>query len=146
VAVGVGHRGLISRVVVGVAGGLRLRVDDAGQTAGSVVKMLRRLIGEDIEFETRLATDTGRVQMDPGQLDQLLMNLTVNARDAMPDGGTLTISTRRLALTGPQDSPSPELRPGAYALIEVRDTGTGMTQDVQAHIFEPFFTTKEVGR
>ena len=96
-------------------------------------KFLRRLIGEDIELVTELAHDLGNVKVDPGQLQQVIMNLCVNARDAMPHGGRLTITTANDA-------------GGAHVTISVADTGTGMSPEALAHLFEPFFTTKELGR
>jgi signal transduction histidine kinase/ActR/RegA family two-component response regulator len=97
--------------------------------------MLRRLIGEDIELVTLLAPDVPAVRADPGQIEQVVLNLAVNARDAMPSGGRLTIETAAVTL-----------ETGRCAQLAVIDTGTGMTPDVRAHLFEPFFTTKEVGK
>ena len=109
-------------------------------------KMLRRLIGEDIEFITQLNPRTGSVRVDPGQLDQLIMNLAVNARDAMNAVGVLTISTSPVRVEADQEPPCAGMDPGAYVSIEVRDTGTGITEEVLSHMFEPFFTTKPVGK
>jgi two-component system cell cycle sensor histidine kinase/response regulator CckA len=109
-------------------------------------KMLRRLIGEDIEFATRLHPQAGSVCVDPGQLDQLIMNLAVNARDAMNASGALTISTSPVEVKPDSEPPCAGMRPGLFACIEVRDTGVGMTPEVLSHIFEPFFTTKPVGK
>ena len=109
-------------------------------------RMLRRLLGDDIEIDTILADDLGRVVADASQIDQVLMNLALNARDAMPDGGQLTIATRSVTVTD-GDTASPRVIPaGDYALIEVTDTGTGMDVSTQARAFEPFFTTKEQGK
>jgi CheY-like chemotaxis protein len=108
--------------------------------------MLRRLIGEDIELRVDLAPGLGRVLADPGQIDQILMNLAVNARDAMPRGGRLTVATRNEELDKRGAQLRPGGRPGRYACIEVRDSGVGMDAHVQARIFEPFFTTEEVGK
>jgi two-component system cell cycle sensor histidine kinase/response regulator CckA len=109
-------------------------------------KMLPRLIGEHIEFtfipETKLAT----VKADPGQIEQVLMNLAVNARDAMPDGGKLVVHTRNVSLSAAEAAKRPAMGPGEYVLISVADTGQGMDEDTKARIFEPFFTTKEVGK
>ncbi len=108
-------------------------------------KMLRRLIGEDIELRTRCAS-TARICADPGQLHQVIMNLAVNARDAMPHGGILTIETADWDLDAQDASAHPGVSPGRYVALLVRDTGIGMTREVQAKMFEPFFTTKEPGR
>ena len=107
----------------------------------NVQKMLRRLIGEDILLETRTAENPHTCKADPGQLENVLMNLAVNARDAMPDGGTLSISTENVAMLWGD----PTVPPGDYAVITVADTGVGMTDHVKGQIFEPFFTTKPVG-
>ncbi|ABW69066.1 hybrid sensor histidine kinase/response regulator [Desulfosudis oleivorans] len=109
-------------------------------------KMIRRLIGENIELELALASDAARVEMDPGQLDQVIMNLVVNARDAMPDGGKLTIQTARVDLSGDDPVSPVELIPGAYVLLSMTDTGMGIPREVQDQVFEPFFTTKEKGK
>lgn len=104
-------------------------------------KMLCRLIGEDIDLILALEPDLWRIKVDPGQLEQVVMNLVVNARDAMPRGGTLTLETRNVTVSAaPADHP--ELRPGEYVLLTVRDTGCGMDSETMAHIFEPFFSTK----
>ncbi len=108
-------------------------------------KMLLRLLGDGVTLETVLAPDAGTVRADQGQLELVLVNLAVNARDAMPGGGTLTISTRN---TGPGDgalADEPDLPAGEYVLIAVSDTGTGIDAETRAHIFEPFFTTKAEG-
>ncbi|OGW47486.1 MAG: hypothetical protein A2078_02350 [Nitrospirae bacterium GWC2_57_9] len=105
-------------------------------------KMIGRLIGEDIEFTVACAEDSLIVESDAGQLEQVLMNLMTNARDAMPSGGKLTISTSTFTARTDQD----EIEQGSYALIAVSDTGSGMDKETQEHIFEPFFTTKEVGK
>ena len=109
-------------------------------------KMLRRLIGEDIEFRTKLSAEIGSVKVDPGQVEQILMNLVVNARDAMPGGGKVLIETHELELDEEYARHHAPCTPGWYVVLTVTDTGVGMDQSVLAHIFEPFFTTKEVGK
>jgi two-component system cell cycle sensor histidine kinase/response regulator CckA len=108
-------------------------------------KMLTRLIGEDIDVTLDLASDLGSVLADPGQLEQVLVNLAINARDAMPRGGELAIETRNVELSVAQAARHPDAAPGAYVAVALRDTGVGITLDVQARVFEPFFTTKPVG-
>ncbi|MCK6548298.1 response regulator [Myxococcota bacterium] len=106
-------------------------------------KMLRRVIGEDVELELRLAPELGSVLVDPGQIEQVLMNLVVNARDAMEDGGRIVIETTNVPRTeGPRDVDGPK----GFVRLAVRDTGCGMDEATRARIFEPFFTTKEPGR
>jgi PAS domain S-box-containing protein len=105
-------------------------------------QMLRRVIGEDIELITRPGPDLWSVEADPGQLEQVLMNLAVNARDAMPQGGRLTIETRNVEVSGQRSPAFPEAGPGPHVLLTVRDTGCGMDAEVRARLFEPFFSTK----
>jgi len=109
-------------------------------------KMLRRLIGEDIELETRLSRDLCRVETDPGQVEQIIMNLAVNARDAMPEGGRLTIETACVELDEEYAGSHFPVIPGQYVMISVSDTGDGISKEIQTQIFEPFFTTKEKGK
>jgi PAS domain S-box-containing protein len=125
---------------------LEPKVLDANAVLRDTGKMLRRLIGEDIEFTMVFAPDVAHIRVDPGQLDQILMNLTVNARDAMPTGGKLTIETANVTLSDEYSERYPDSTPGRYVVIAVTDTGTGMSPDVLARIFEPFFTTKETGK
>jgi PAS domain S-box-containing protein len=111
-----------------------------------IEKMLRRLIGEDIELTTIFQPDLGRVKVDPGQVEQIIMNLVINACDAMPRGGRLTVQTCNTGISELQLRKHAELAPGTFTLLTVSDTGTGMDDATKARIFEPFFTTKEVGK
>ncbi len=109
-------------------------------------RMLRRLIGEDIAIVVVAAPALGQVKADPGQIEQVILNLAINARDAMPQGGRLTIETANTELSGTYTQAFPELKPGPYVMIAFTDTGTGMDEVTKARIFEPFFTTKEPGK
>lgn len=108
-------------------------------------KMLQRLIGDDIELVTFWDKDLWNIKADPGQMEQIILNLAINARDAMPEGGKLTIETGNVYLDS-KYNPLLEVNPGNYAMIAISDTGSGMDQEVIPHIFEPFFTTKEKGK
>src|SRR5262249_55355089 len=108
--------------------------------------LLRRLIGEDIELVTLPAASQDTVEADPGRLEQVLMNLAVNARDAMPNGGTLTIETGTVQLDEAYSAGELGVRPGRHVTISITDTGVGMDEETQRHLFEPFFTTKSPGR
>ena len=122
-----------------------LQVLDLNHVVESITGMLGRMIGEDIQLKLDLAPSLSHVAFDPGQLEQVLMNLAVNARDAMPDGGILTISTREAeSPSNDREKPS-NLPPGRYVQLIVADDGLGMNDEVKAQIFEPFFTTKGVG-
>jgi PAS domain S-box-containing protein len=125
---------------------VRPQVLDLHAVVATVSKMLRRLIGEDVELETRTDAVNSRVRADPGQLEQVLLNLAVNARDAMPQGGRLRIETDNVYLDEAAARARPEARTGAHVVLTVTDTGCGMPPEVQAHLFEPFFTTKETGK
>src|SRR5881398_4136572 len=119
---------------------------DMNAVVATMDKMLRRLIGEDVALATELAAELGPVSADPGQLEQVLLNLAVNARDARPQGGRLTIATANVRLTEEYAERHHRLPPGHYVLLAVSDTGVGMDEATQKHLFEPFFTTKEVGK
>ena len=108
--------------------------------------MLRRLLGEHIEITFKRSPDLGQVKMDPGQVEQVLMNLAVNARDAMPKGGKLCIETANIELDEIYARQNAFVSPGSYVMLSVSDTGCGMDKNTQLHIFEPFFTTKESGK
>jgi signal transduction histidine kinase/ActR/RegA family two-component response regulator len=125
---------------------LEPQILDPNQTVRSMAKMLRVLIGEDIELVTNLSEQIGRVQADPGQLEQVVMNLAVNTRDAMPNGGKLIIETQPCHLDASYAATHPEVTPGNFVIIAVTDTGCGMERETLAHIFEPFFTTKGPGK
>jgi signal transduction histidine kinase len=122
------------------------RTLDLNTVVSDVKKMLARLIGEDVALVTRLDPALGSVEADPGQLEQVLMNLSVNARDAMPEGGTLTFETANAVLDADFAAVHPGALPGAYVVLTVTDSGTGMTDEVRGHAFEPFFTTKDKGK
>ena len=112
-----------------------------------IEKMLRRVIGENIEFITILEPELGQVKIDPSQMDQVIMNLVVNSKDAMPEGGELTIKTANVDLDSKYfQERGVEGKPGTYIMLAVSDTGIGMTQEIQSKIFDPFFTTKENGK
>ncbi len=121
------------------------RVLDLNEVVSELGHMLPSLIGEDVELAVELAPQLGLVKADPGQLEQVLVNLAANARDAMPRGGRLTISTANLEVDHAEATPRP-LTPGRYVTLTVRDNGEGMDGETQARIFEPFFTTKERGK
>jgi signal transduction histidine kinase/ActR/RegA family two-component response regulator len=122
------------------------KVLDVNELIAEMGKLLQRLVREDIEFKIRLGDSIGRIKSDPGQLEQVLLNLTVNAVDAMPRGGTLTIETTNLVVDRDYAQTRPSIEPGTYAVVTVTDTGHGMDAETKARIFDPFFTTKEPGK
>jgi two-component system, cell cycle sensor histidine kinase and response regulator CckA len=122
------------------------RLLDLNAVIADAERMLRRVIGEDVELAVDLGSDARPIRADPGQLHQVLMNLAVNARDAMPRGGRLTLRTRNARLDEDRARERPGACPGSYVLLEVSDTGCGMTEEVRSRAFEPFFTTKEPGK
>jgi PAS domain S-box-containing protein len=125
---------------------LEPRVIELNAAVTDAETMLRRLVGEDIRFTTALDPAVGRVKIDPGYLAQVLVNLAVNSRDAMPGGGTLTIATRAMVLDEAYAATHPNVQPGRYVALVVHDSGTGIPPEVQSRIFDPFFTTKGAGR
>lgn len=125
---------------------LKPKVLDLNASIGHMKQLLRRLIREDIELTMKLARELGRVKVDLGQIEQVVMNLAVNARDAMPQGGELTIETANADLDETDARRFPYVVPGRYVRLTVRDTGIGMDDQTQARIFEPFFTTKQLGK
>ncbi len=125
---------------------LQPRVMNLNGVVEDMGRLLPRLIGEDIELVMRTAEDLGATRADASQMEQVIMNLAVNARDAMPSGGRLLIETSNAELDSAYSAVHPVVRQGSYVLLAVSDTGTGMDAETQAHIFEPFFTTKEQGK
>jgi two-component system, cell cycle sensor histidine kinase and response regulator CckA len=125
---------------------LQPKVLDLNAVISDLEKMLQRLIGEDIDLRTVLKPELRRVNADPGQIEQVIMNLVVNARDAMPDGGNLTIKTENVYLTEEYSRHHVAVKPGAYVMLVVSDNGLGMNDETKARLFEPFFTTKDQGK
>jgi CheY-like chemotaxis protein len=125
---------------------LQPKVLDINELIADMGKLLRRLVREDIEFSLRPGDSLGRVKADAGQLEQVLLNLTVNASDAMPLGGKLTIETQNVVIDKKHARMRPSIASGEYVLVSVIDTGHGMDTATKARIFEPFFTTKEPGK
>lgn len=125
---------------------LEMKIVNLNTIINNLVKMLGRLIGEDITLEIRAASELGNIMADPGQMEQILMNLVVNARDAMPNGGRLVIETAEVFLDEDYARRHENVEPGPYAMLAVTDTGEGMPPQILEKIFEPFFTTKEHGK
>jgi signal transduction histidine kinase len=125
---------------------LQLSILDLNQVLQDMNGMLTRVIGEDVIIECALASDLGRVKADRGQIEQVIVNLAVNARDAMPRGGRLTLRTRNVVVDEARARRTAGLKSGPYVMLSVADRGDGMSSDTLARIFEPFFTTKELGR
>jgi PAS domain S-box-containing protein len=125
---------------------LELKVVDVNTIVSDMERLLRPLIGENIELSTKLAAGLGRTRADAGQLEQVIMNLVVNAKDAMPEGGKIIIQTANVTLDGSLRREHTFIHPGAYVMLSVTDTGTGMDKETQSRVFEPFFTTKEKGK
>jgi two-component system, cell cycle sensor histidine kinase and response regulator CckA len=125
---------------------LELKVIDLNAVVADISKLLRPLIGEDIEVVVTCDANLGRTKADPGQVEQVIMNLAVNARDAMPSGGKLIIETGNAELDDNYQRAHANVKPGRYVMLAVSDTGCGMDAETQLRIFEPFFTTKEKGK
>src|SRR5437867_3431955 len=125
---------------------LKPKVLDLNAVVQNIMKLVRRLIDEDINLSICPTPNLGRVKVDPGQIEQVIINLAVNARDAMPQGGQLRIETTNVELDGPSSGNQSAMPPGPYVMLAVSDTGCGMDAGTQARIFEPFFTTKAVGK
>lgn len=125
---------------------LKPKVVAMDSIVGDVGKLLRRLIGENIEFVTCPDKEPGFVCADPGQIEQVILNLSLNARDAMPQGGTLVTKTQNIVLSEKLEGFSEEFIPGEYVQLSITDSGSGMTDEVKSHLFEPFFTTKSLGK
>jgi len=125
---------------------LQPKVFDLNTVVAELEKMLHRLIGEDIQLKTALHANLGSIKADPGQIEQVIMNLVVNARDAMPHGGKLTVETLNINLDEEYAAHHVAVKSGSYVMLSVSDTGCGMDEETQARIFEPFYTTKEQGK
>ena len=125
---------------------LELKVVDVNAIVKDIERLLRPLIGENIELVTRLSADLGRTRADAGQIEQVIMNLVVNSKDAMPNGGTITIQTANETLDDDLQRECSYIQPGPYVMLSIEDNGHGMDKETQSRIFEPFFTTKEKGK
>ena len=122
------------------------RAINVNEVISEFSRILGRVIGEDVRLQMQLWDGLGTIKADPSQVEQVIMNLVVNASDAMPHGGTITISTHNVEVPASGTRPSPTMRPGSYVVIRVTDTGMGMDEAIMQHIFDPFFTTKESGK
>src|SRR6185503_9332953 len=125
---------------------IQTRVINLNDVIKELANMLPRLIGEDITLQTEYGPELPAIRADTGMIEQILMNLAVNARDAMPKGGQLVVSTQALDITSNYSRQRSEARPGRFVCLTVRDTGCGMEAKTLARVFEPFFSTKEVGK
>jgi two-component system cell cycle sensor histidine kinase/response regulator CckA len=125
---------------------MQSKIIDLNQVLGNMTKMLRRLLGDDVKMEARYASDLASLEADPGMIEQVIMNLAVNARDAMPKGGQLLIATTTVPVDVAYVQHHPDARPGRFVCLSVTDTGCGMDRVTLNRIFEPFFTTKDVGK
>ena len=125
---------------------LELKVIDVNAVVQDMERLLRPLIGENVEFDAQLSPEAAHTRADAGQLEQILMNLVVNAKDAMPNGGKLTMQTQNIVVDENHRRGQTFIRPGQYVMLSVSDTGMGMDKETQSRIFEPFFTTKEKGK
>jgi two-component system cell cycle sensor histidine kinase/response regulator CckA len=123
-----------------------MKVIDLNRIVEDLEKMLHRIIGEEIQLRTALLKDLGHIKADPGQIEHTILNLVVNAKDAMPSGGTIKIETANVQADEETSNLPPGMKRGNYVTLSVRDTGVGMNPEVQERIFEPFFTTKEKGK
>ena len=121
-------------------------VVDLNESVGAIEPLIRHLVGTDIQLDLRLHSGAGHIRVDPGWIDQLVVNLVVNARDAMPEGGTVVIETGSEDVVRPEVITAAEVEPGPYVFVSVRDTGVGIAADTREHIFEPYFTTKPAGQ
>ena len=122
------------------------RFQSSNQTISEIDKMLHRIIGEHIDLQNRLAADLWPIKLDPTQIEQIIVNMAVNARDAMPTGGRLSIETANITLTKADAAGLPGIEPGDYVMLTFQDNGVGMNGAISTRIFEPFFTTKEQGK
>src|SRR5215475_3769137 len=125
---------------------LQPKILDLNELITEMGRLLQRLLREDIEYRVELGEALGRVEADPGQMEQVLLNLVVNASDAMPRGGMLTVETENVRVDEKSERSRAALAPGEYVMLAVSDTGYGMDDNIRARIFEPFFTTKEPGK
>ncbi len=123
-----------------------LQTLDLNEIIRNLSKMLHRIIGDNIKLETRFCQDLGKIKVDPGQIEQVILNILVNARDALPQGGVINIETDNVEIDQEYSQGHLFLKPGSYVLISISDTGSGMSKEIQQQVFEPFFTTKESGK